>query len=76
MDIQAIITYAIVACAALYVARRIYDQLAALRKPTGKNGASPCDTCGGCVPGSVDRQPLIGLSAAPPRRVREPKDGT
>jgi hypothetical protein len=75
MDIQVIITDAIVAVAAYFVAKRVWDQLAALRKPNGKDGSSVCDTCGGCEPAKrQSNQALIGLSATAPRRVPVRRD--
>ena len=75
MDIQVIITDAIVLVAAYFVARRIWDQLAALRKPNCKPGASICDTCGSCEPAKRSAAtPLIGISAAAPKRVPVPRE--
>ena len=70
MNIQVIATYAIVVVCAYFVALRIWDQLAALRSKPGKNGATVCDTCGGCAPPKRAEEKLIGLSVAPVRRPR------
>ncbi|HEY3330334.1 MAG TPA: hypothetical protein VGK19_09965 [Capsulimonadaceae bacterium] len=69
IDTQVIITDAIVAGAACYVAKRVWDQLAALRN-SRKNGESPCDTCGGCNVPPPQGQTLIGIAPSTSTRPR------